>query len=318
MRTLILLLMMSGATLSFTQENTQSAADYLTLINGLQTQISYTNMQYFRCAVHCQNAQDVENTRLELLQQVEQALGTVQRMPAPNEDDFIKNETVTFLQTLQSNCNGEYLEINNNFISPDDPAGAMEVYYDLVEAAELKLDRANDRFHRAFKSFAARNNINIIEQSEDEESEVALANRINAYYREVNKLDFEVQKELTRVVDALGTESYRKLEAARSNLERAIKRTKYGLEEMSDFDGDDGLRQAALRFAIIAEGLTDTHLPAIIAHLKSPSNETVDGYNTAVEYFNTEMMPVSSLVHTAKENFLKDHVPKPPKGQRRI
>lgn len=318
MRILILLLMMSGATVSFTQQNVQSASDYLSVINGLQAQISHTNMLYFRCAVHCQQAQDVENTRLELLQQVEQALGTIQRMPAHEGDDFMKNETIVFLQTLQSNCKGEYLEINENFLAPDDPTGAMEVYYDLVEAAERKLDRANERFHRAFRSFAAKNNIKIIEEEEGLESEVALANRINAYYRDVNKLDFQVQKELTRVVEALGTESYRRLEMARSNLEQAVKRTKYGLQEMSDFDGDDNLRQSALRFTIIAEGLATIHLPAMVEHLKSPSNETVEGYNAAVEFFNAEMMPATSLVHTAKESFLKDHVPKPPKGQRRI
>jgi hypothetical protein len=240
-------------------------------------------------------------------------------MPSFKGDDFMKKETITFLQTLLSNCNGEYLEINENFMSPDDPMGAMEVYYELVEVAESKLDRANERFHRAFNSFAARNDLKIQEEEEDGlESEVALANRINAYYRDINKLDFQVQRELAKVVESLGTDSYRQLETARFNLEQAVGRTKYSLQQLSDFDGDDNLRQSALRFTLIVESLATEHLPAMVEHLKNPRNETVDGYNAAVEFFNTEMVPASSLVHTAKENFLKDHVPKPPKGQRRI
>lgn len=310
--------MIMGTTVGWAQ-NAQSASDYLSIVSGLQAEISHTNMMYFRCAVHCQDAQTIENSRMELLQQVTQALQTSQRMPGFKGDDFLKEETITFLKVLESNCNGEYIEINENFISIDDPIDAMDAYYELVEAAERKLERANDRFHRAFNIFAGRNDITIVEVEEgDLESEVARANRINAYYRAMNKLDFPVQRELSRVMQAVGDNSSRNLEHARYRLERAVNNAKYKLDQIGDFDGDSNLLISAQRNALILESLATEHLPAMVSYLEKPSNEHLDAYNAAVEFFNTQVAPSNEALNMAKENFLKDHVPKPPKGERRI
>lgn len=298
------------------EAQTTTASDYLGAINDLQANINHTNMLYFRCAVHCQNPQDVENSRQELLQQIELGLESAMRMPGYEGDNFLQEELVTLLQTLQANCNGDYVEIGSNFLRPEDPVGNLENYYRLVEASERKLERANLRFQRAFSVFAGRNGIKIVEA--EGESEIAYANRINAYFRDINQLDFKLQKELARILEALQAQSHRALEDARFNLERETKRVKYALNQLSAFDEDDSLRQAALRFTIVVQSLEETHLPAMVTYLRQPTREGMDAYNLAVNFFNDEVLPASNNLLEAKDTFLKTHVPKPPKGQKRI
>lgn len=295
---------------------TTTATDYLDIIQGLHANVNYTNMHYFRCTVHCQTPQEVENSRQELLQQIDQGLEAALQLPDFEGDSFMKEELITLLQTLQANCNGDYIEIGSNFLRPEDPVGNMENYYRLVEASERKLERANLRFRRAYNVFAGRNGIRIVEA--EEESEIAYANRINAYYRDIKQLDFRLEKELTRILEALKVDSYRELEDARFNLERETKRVKYALSQLSAFDGDDSLRQAALRYTLVLQRWGDIHLPAFVSYLRQPTNEGVDPYNTALDFFNEEVLPASNHFLEAKDTFLKTHVPKPPKGQKRI
>lgn len=301
---------------SLAAQDAQRAVNYMEALMGYQKHINHAQMMYFRCAVHCQDPQQVETYRKELEGQLSSAIKSVQLIPDFDGDATLKTEALTILQGQLKSCQQDYMEIGSKYAGARNTAEAIEEYYDLLEAAEKKHARQTERFERAYRVFAAKNSIQLMET--EGESEVEYANRVNTYYRALNKPTLPVQSQLARAIAALEEQSARRMETARFSMAAEIKKAKYYVEQQEAFEDDDSLRQSTAEYLEVMDQVANVHFLAIVTYLERQNAETLTGYNDAVDFFNTQLNPAIEQLNVAQDNFLKNHVPEPPKGQKRI
>jgi hypothetical protein len=298
------------------QGTQERAFNYLEAMMGYHQQISQANMLFFRCAVHCQDPAQVETYRQELEQLLKGSIDAVGRMPDFEGDDMLRTESLTILNSQLESCQKDYLELNQNYAGVNSTADAIEEYYRLLEAAERKQARETERFERAYRGFAAKHDIQLVEN--DMESEVEFANRVNSYYRALNMPTLPLQSALARAMEAVQAGSHKELEDARFELEGAVRNANYKVNQLGPFEKDDDFRQATLTYIDVMNQAAETYLPAMVQYLRFQKNEDIEAYNAAINFLNTSLNPAIEKLNMAQDTFLKNHVPEPPKGTKRI
>jgi chromosome segregation ATPase len=298
------------------QGSPERAFNYLEAIMGYHQQVSQANMLFFRCAVHCQDPAQVEAYRQELENLLTSAVESIGRIPDYEGDASLRTESITILNSQLESCRKDYLELNQNYAGVNSTADAIEEYYRLLEAAERKQARETERFERAYRGFAGKHDIQLVEN--DMESEVEFANRVNGYYRALNMPTLPLQSAMARAMEAVEAENHKALEDARFALAAEIKKANYKVNQLGPFEEDDNFRQATLSYIEIMDQAAKTHFPAMVQYLRFQKNEDVEGYNAAIDFLNSSLNPAIQQLNLAQETFLKNHVPEPPKGTKRI
>jgi hypothetical protein len=283
---------------------------------GYHQQVSQANMLFFRCAVHCQDPAQVETYRQELEKLLTGAVEAVGRMPDFEGDATLRTESITILNAQLESCQKDYLELNQNYAGVNSTADAIEEYYRLLEAAERKQAKETARFERAYRGFASKHEIQLVENNM--ESEVEFANRVNAYYRALNMPTLPLQSAMARAMEAVQAGNHKALEDARFELAQAVKNGNYKVVQQGPFEEDDSFRQATLAYLEVMNQAAEVHFPAIVQYLRFQKNEDIEGYNAAINFFNSSVNPAIERLNVAQDAFLKNHVPEPPKGTKRI
>lgn len=316
MKKLALLITCFLMTLASFAQSFEHPVEYNNFIVEEMNAIVNRNLEYISQSVHSDNFEAVEAKRKNLIQQIQTAYTNISKATPYEKGEKLKEECVAVLDMYKNVFEIEYQEVNVLKESSEGSFEAMEAYFTAQDKAEKNLSRATDRFYKAQKAYIKTHNIPTEEsdgESEMEKQFKAIA-AVNAYTRELYLIYFQMTKYSSVFLDAVGQDDKSGIEGKRKRLEAASEQALEKLSKMQAFKGDAGLLNATKKIAKFYNELSKNGFVDVVTVVRTKQADLtqadVDGYNAAIEKFNSKLPELVKEYNDAQTELMKKHVPK--------
>ncbi len=281
------------------------AGEYMTAMAEQYQQLRQDQWAYIKAVSRGRGARKVERKRQALLQTNREIRGGLRRMKPYEGDASLRDSVIGYLELCYKVLDEDFAEIVDLEAIAEDSYDLMEAYMAAKDAANDKLDEANDRLQTQQQVFAATHHVNLQEAEETKLSQrLAQAGLVFDYYNRVYLIFFKVFKQEIYLMEAVGTGNVSSLLQNQGTLLKFAEEGLAKLDTLSTFEGDASLREAcrkALEFykaeaekdaPVLAEFFlkqeTMQNLQQVMETKKRKdlTQEEVDQFNQAVEDFN--------------------------------
>jgi hypothetical protein len=223
MKHLTITLIALSILLSVTKTNAQvseTAVEYMTKVVTPLNSTSDETWQYLKAITRGKGARKVEAKRQQLIAEMQVVKANVKRVGPYNGDDQLVNAVVTYLELSD-------VVLREDFAKILDMEDIAEQSYDLMEAYLLAKEKASEKLQSSFEvvktaqnTFAAANNITLIDgQSNDKQSlKIKEAGEALSYYNDLYLIFFKVYKQEAYTLDAMSRNDITAFEQTKSSL----------------------------------------------------------------------------------------------------
>jgi hypothetical protein len=320
----------------------KSAVEYLENINKELVAIMADTWDYTSAVAHGKTARKIDSRRKDLIKTSLLAKNRVSRMAPFEGDASLRDSVVAFLDINYNLLTQDYEKIVNMEEIAEQSYDMMEAYLLAQEKANEKLNSAGDRMESEQKKFAAKNNINLLENKDKVAQKLESAGDVIKYYNEVYLIFFKSFKQEAYLIDAMNRND---LNAMEQNKNALIATSTDGLEKLTKikpFKGDANLKTACKNILDFYKDEASAKMPDIIdfymkkekvekvktAFDTKPANkrtqQDIDQYNSAVNEMNAGLNKYNSNNDALNKNrsnlndkwnnaaskFMDSHVPK--------
>lgn len=216
----------------------ETAGAYMDYINNQYMEIMKDYWSYTSAVGHGKSARKVDGKRKELLTTVTNVTKKISAMPAFKGDKSLRDSVVAFLKLSYHVLNSDYDKILNMEDVSEQSYDAMEAYLLAQDLANEKINKANERLSETQKSFAAKNNVQIVESDNQTIKKIESAGKVNAYHRVVYLIFFKSYKQELYMMDALNKKNLSAIEQNRTTLLAFANDGISKLDTMKAFKGD--------------------------------------------------------------------------------
>lgn len=317
------------------------AGEYLNFVNEQCAQITNDRMAYTSAASHSKSAKKVEKKRLELMQTLRQSTYNMKKLKPFKGDAALRDSAVVYFQITGAVLNEDYSKIVNMEEVAEQSYDDMEAYMLAKEKANERADRAFQTFDNEYRSFAAKNNITLVEKSSKLSKKMEETGQVFKYYNKIYLIFFKSYKDEVYWMDALQRADINALEQTKNAL---LSSSSEGLKKMSPittYNGDKSLKVACERLlefykyeAAKSTEMADFYLKkdnfekskkAIDAKKQADrTKEEIDNFNKLVTEFNNAVNKFNQVNNDLNkrrsealdawnkttDNFLDAHIPK--------
>lgn len=325
-----------------TSKAQKEAVQYIENINKELNSLMTDTWDYTSAVAHGKTARKIDNRRKDLIKTSKQAKNNVSRMPAFEGDAAFRDSVVAYLDINYSVLTHDYEKIVDMEDIAEQSYDMMEAYLLAQEKADERLNLASDRMQEAQKKFAAKNNINLLENKDKVAKKLESAGDVMKYYNEVYLIFFKSYKQEAYLIDAMNKNDVNAMEQNKNAL---LSTSNEGLDKLSKiqpFKGDANLKAACKNMLDFYKDEASSKMPDIIDFYmkkekfdkiktafdaKSQSSRTkedVDQYNTAANDMNASSNKYNSNNDALNKNrtnllnkwndaaakFMDVHVPK--------
>lgn len=279
----------------------ENAGEYMGFINKQQEAVSKKFLAYSSASAHDKRQKKVEALREKLLNQIQESRMNVSGMPSYKGDKSYRDTAVNFMKFYFNVMSDDYSKIINMEEIAEKSYDAMEAYILMEEQVQDKLKEGNERMHTTQKTFAANNNVRLLEDKSELGEMMKEVGENNKYYHAVYLVFFKPSIQEENLMEALKKNNITAMEQAKGAM---VKYAQEGLEKlktMQAYKGDNSLRQActnSLNF-FVKEGekmnsfsefsLAKERFDNIKKEFdknRNHSQQEVDAYNKAVNDYN--------------------------------
>ena len=215
----------------------ETAVQYMEQISKGTKDITVKNLYYMSGMSHGKSARKVEKRRLELIDVINDTRINVTAMPAWKGDRSLRDSAVAFLKIMNIVFREDYGKIVNMEEIAEQSYDAMEAYMLAKDKAHEKLDEANDRLSEAYKQFAAKNNITLIDNDSEIENKAKIVGQVMDHANAVYLIFFKAYKQEAYLMEAINNKN---LVAIEQNLNSLQKFAEEGLEKLKALKGYNG------------------------------------------------------------------------------
>jgi hypothetical protein len=325
-----------------TSKAQKSAVSYMENINKELDAIMADTWDYTSAVAHGKTARKIDNKRKDLIKTCQLAKNRVNRMADFEGDKSLRDSVVAFLTLDYNVLTGDYEKIVNMEEIAEQSYDAMEAYLLAQEIADERLNNAGDRMQTAEKTFAEKNNINLLENKDKIAKKLESAGDVIKYYNEVYLIFFKSYKQEAYLIDAMNRSD---LNAMEQNKNALISSSTEGIDKISKikpFKGDANLKAACKNMLDFYKDEANTKMPDIIdfymkkeklekvktAFDAKPENkrtkEDVEQFNTTANEMNAGLKKYNTNNNALNNNrnnllskwndgaakFMDSHVPK--------
>jgi len=301
--------------INHSQGQYENANQYMEYIGKQNENLTAIYLSYVSAVSHGKSARKVEKRRQEVLNAINDTRFNIQGMPPWKGDRSYRDSTVAYLKLLNIVFNEDYGKILNLEDIAEQSYDAMEAYMLAQQKAQEKMQQAIDQQNQAEKDFAAKNNINLIENESELAKKSKIAHELNKHYDEVYLVFFKAYKQEGYLMEALANRNINAIEQNKNSMEKFAEEGLQKLKNIKAFNNDPSMinacRQALVFYKMEAsqiQGMTDYFLKEEnFGKLKKnfeskPSSkrtqQDLDQYNRAVADINDA---VNSYNATNKE-----------------
>lgn len=335
---IIFLSFISLSNQSFAQDY-DNPGQYMDVIGKQQENVSKRYMSYKSASAHGKREKKVENLRLKLMDEIQEARMNINSLPSYKGDKTYRDTAVSFMKFYYNVMNDDYTKIINMEEIAEQSYDEMEAYLLLEEKIQEKLAEANKRFGDAQKAFAQKNNINLIQDKSELGQMMEEVGGANKHYHEVYLIFFKPFIQEKNMVAAVSKENMTAMEQNRSAMLKYAQEGIAKLATVKGYKGDNALVascKSMLNFYIKESEkatvvnnyfLTKEKFDAIKKEMDKKSNKTkedVDAYNKAVNEINKASQTYNANNTTMNEQrnenlnnwnkavktFFEDHTPR--------
>jgi hypothetical protein len=208
--------------------------DYMDHIGKANQVLTEKYLFYLSGMSHGKSARKVEKRRQEVLTAISDTRYDIQGMPAYKGDKTLRDTTVAYLKMLNSVFNEDYGKIVNMEEIAEQSYDAMEAYMLAQQKANEKLNEASARQHKMEKQFAAKYNVNLIDNESATETKMKIATQVMHHYNEVYLIFFKAYKQEAYLMDAVNAKNVNSIEQNMNSLQNFAEQ---GLEKLKDMKG---------------------------------------------------------------------------------
>jgi hypothetical protein len=320
-----------------------SPVEYMEYLNNREKQLSQKYLSYMSEVAHGNRARKLEKRRQELLTAIKQSLSDATKLRPYKGDASLRDVYKNYWDILLKVFNEDYHKIVDMEEIAEQSYDNMEAYLLAQEKAGDVLGEASDKLEPAYNSFAANNNVRLVDKG-DSKMEVRLRKvaNVNKYYHDVFLVFFKSYKQDAYVWDAYNREDVNGLEQNRGSLIKVSDEATAKLDTIRAFNGDPSLRDVVRKVVEFHKLECRNYLPALTDYLvkksdfqkiqkafeaKAESKRTqadVDNYNKAVNDFNAAVNTSNKMLAEAnaggaktlqrwedvRKDFMERHIPK--------
>ncbi len=288
--------------LSVVGQNYDQPVEYMNEIGKQRENISKKFMAYVSASAHGKKAKKVENLRMKLMDEVQEAKMNIASMPSFKGDKSYRDSTVNFIKLYYNVLNEDYSKIVNMEEIAEQSYDAMEAYMMAQEMVNKKLEEGNDKMQLATEAFAAKNNVTLNKSESELGEKMKQVHEVNKYHSEIYLIFFKAYKQEGYLMEAVSKSNITGIEQNKSSLLRYAKEGLEKLTSIKPFQGDGNLAAACKTMMKFYEKevnekmntisefyLTKERFETIKKEFdkkSSPSKEEIDGFNKAVKEIN--------------------------------
>ncbi|NJL74456.1 MAG: hypothetical protein HC892_04845 [Saprospiraceae bacterium] len=175
------------------------------------------------------------------------------------------------------------------------------------------MDQASNRYNEAFKAFAKKYNIQLMEAEEN--SAISELNQLNNYQQTIFLKYYRIVTLNNQFMEALNGQNVAAAKTLQTQLLQATEQTLKSLRAMPPFKEDSSYRDAAIKFIELINSLSKEGYTKMIQMLEKPdtqrTQEDVNQYNNVITQLQEKLPQLDQSVQTASSELLKKFVPKP-------
>jgi hypothetical protein len=301
---IFLLLIFVCPNLSYSQ--VEDAAAYLSAINAEYGKISKEVMDYISAANHGRSARKVEKRRSELALQLKESEKAIRKMKPFKGGFQLRDSIASYFRMSHHVINEDYGKIVDMEEIAEQSYDAMEAYMLAKELASDKMDKAHEVAQVEYKSFAAANNIRLIEGDSKLGDRIRAAGLVNSYHQKFYLLFFKSYKNEAYLMEALNKGNVGAMEQTRNALASSAEGDLAKIGPMQGFKGDLSLKNATQQILFFYKSEA-AQMPSLIEYYlakeefekikkgfdsKKQSDRTqedIDQYNKAINDFNSKV-----------------------------
>jgi hypothetical protein len=320
----------------------ETAGAYMNYIADQNREITKDFLSYTSAVAHGKNAKNVEAKRVAQLQTTKDAIKKISAMPPFKGDKSLRDSCVAFLKITYYILNDDYGQIVNMEEVAEQSYDAMEAYLLAQDLASEKLKQASARLQKVEKTFAANNNVTLVEADDEISKKMEQANKVNKYHRSVYLVFFKSYKQEMYMIDAMGKKNVNGIEQNKNSLEKFAAEGITKLGSIQAFNGDNSYLTACKQLLEFYKTECKDKIPGLLSYYLKEENyqktkkafeakreadrtqADVDQYNKAVNEFNQAVTDYnntnnqlnatrSKLIENynkASQAFLDKHTPK--------
>jgi hypothetical protein len=285
------------------QQPEESPVAYMNAMSKAHLDMDKKYMQYTSAVAHGKRARKVEKLRQQVIESIQEARYKILDLPFYKGDKTYRQSNLNYVDLIFKIYNDDYAKVVNMEEIAEQSIDDMEAYILLNEKIEEKLKIANDSVNSAFKAFAAKYNVKIVEGEQSELSQkMEQASKVNKYYRPIDLIFFKCNWQMNKLTTALNEGKVSDAEQARMSVIKFANDGLAELEKIGSFNGDPSLKTTC-KFSLMAYKkvceketlvqidfvLKKENFEKIKKVMESKSDRTkedVDAYNKAVKEFN--------------------------------
>ncbi len=317
---LLFLLMMVAASYKATAQDYSNPVTYMKAIGDAQDEMNQKYMAYTSAAGHGRRARKVEKLRMQTLESITNTRYKIIGLPLYKGDNTLRKSSIDYIQFCYNVFNDDYKKIVNMEEIAEQSVDQMQAYILLQEKTELKLKEASETIKKAEKDFAAKNNINLIEEKSELGEKMDVAGKLNKYVNRVFIVFFKCNWEDNELTKALNNKKITTAEQARAAI---ISYANEGLQALTadslrSFQGDPALAQQCKQALLFYKKTAETDIPKMLDFYLKQENfekikkamdaksnrtkEDVDAYNKAVNEINAGTNAYNQTNQTVNNN----------------
>ncbi len=305
----------------------QNPVAYMDKISREFNKISKETWDYVSAVAHNKKARQIESQRRDMLNANRSALSRIKNMQPYNGDASYRDSIVKYLEMSFAVLNNDFSKIVDMEEIAEQSYDAMEAYMMAQEKANEKLDAAGEVASNAERSFAAKNNITLQENSSETSEKLDKANEVFKYYNKIYLIFFKPYKQEMYLIDAQNKSDVNAMKQNQEALGNLSKEAREKLKVIEPYKkNNNSLKNTCnniLDFYVLE---AETKTPVLIDFFlkkekfdkirttmegkgNKASKQEIDEYNAAVNEFNkasAEYNRINQDLNNKRNKLLED------------
>lgn len=319
-KVLLAAIVLFGSLQTFAQ-NSEGAGAYMTSVTNAQGEMNKKYMAYVSASAHGKRLRKVEKLRQAAIESIQQSKFNTIGLPLFKGDNSLRQKSIDYINFCYKIFNEDYAHIVNMEEIAEQSFDEMQAYLLLQEKTGEKLQEANDNINKAYKEFAAKYNVQIVEGEKSELSQkMEVASKLNHYYNQIYLVFFKCNWQDGKLTEALNAKKLNDAEQSRNALIKYANEGLAALDTIKSFMGDPSLAVACKQALQFYKKNAEVELPKQLDfylkqenfdkmkkafEAKSPSDrkkEDVDAYNKGVKDINAAVNAFNQSVNVSNNN----------------
>ena len=326
---------------SLTAQNFKTASDYLDFVGQEEQAVTKSMWTYTKAVAHSKSDRSIDGKRKNLLKTVERAIDKIQNANGFDGDDY-KTKIIEHMTFNKDLLNQDYAKIIDMKAVAEQSYDAMEAYIIAQEMADKKMEESQQRYERNFYEFAAKHDINIVENESDLGKKMKISNEVFEHYNDLYLTYFKVYINEVYLWEAVEANDISAIQQNANALNAAAKEGLEILKTKSTYKNDTSVIKATKNVFDFFIEESENEIPKITEFLiinedfdkikstleQTPENkrskELVNAYNKKVKTINKaadtynkvnatlnkQRQNIINGLNNTNANFLSKHIPK--------